>query len=174
MDVFMRAIPSDYAVLSPRGPVPTDEGGYGWVSYRPGNMAPFPEFEKPAKDLFVHLDRWISQNDLPTGKVTLLGFSQGAAMALSFGLVFPDKVEQIACLSGFLPLPPLPDPANHPMQGMNIFISHGAQDKMIPIVRARETAAWLKQTGANVITCEANVGHRLSANCFHALQDFLK
>jgi phospholipase/carboxylesterase len=174
MDIFLRAVPSDYAALSPRGPVNAAEGGYGWVDFRPGNLATFQNFEKTARELRMHIDRWIPQNYLPGGKLTIIGFSQGAAMALSFGLAFPERVERIGCLSGFLPVGTLPDPVSLPLLGINIFIAHGSKDDMIPISRAREAANWLRQAGAGVTSCESNVGHRLGANCFQALKSFLK
>jgi len=133
MDVFLRAIPPDYAVLSPRGPIHAAEGGYGWVSHRPGNLAPYQDFQKTAQDLLAHLDRWIIQNHLPGGKLTLIGFSQGAAMALSLGIAFPGRVARIACLSGFLPKPSLPDLSLTPLQDMKVFIAHGTRDAIIPI-----------------------------------------
>ncbi len=174
MDVFLRAIPPDYAILSPRGPISSSEGGYGWVRHRPGNLAPYQDFKQTAQDLLKRLDRWILQNRLPDSKLSLVGFSQGAAMALSLGIAFPERIARIACLSGFLPKPSLPDMRLTLMPGVKVFIAHGTRDAIIPIERAHEASAWLEQAGVSVTKCESNVGHRLSANCFHALQDFLK
>jgi len=174
MDIFLRAVPAEFAVLSPRGPVTTVEGGFGWVAHRPGNLALYQDFKKTAQELRSRLDHWITQNYMPGGKLTLVGFSQGAAMALSFGLAYPERVDRIACLSGFLPQGILPDETSLPLLGVNIFIAHGIQDKTILIHRAHEAADWLQRAGANITICESKVGHRLGANCFQALKNFLK
>jgi phospholipase/carboxylesterase len=173
-DIFLRAFPSSYCILSPRGPVESNEGGYGWIPFRPSYLAPFSDFKTSAEILAPVIDRWIDQNKLPGGKLTLVGFSQGAAMALCFGITFPDRVERIASLSGFLPnSSSLPDPRSLPLKGLQVYISHGTQDEIIPINRAREGADWLNHAGAIVSTCESNVGHRVSATCFRGLKEFL-
>lgn len=173
MDVFLRAIPANFRVLSPRGPVQAPEHGYGWVSFRPGVAAPLPDYQLTAAKLNSALDRWISQHTLPNTRLTLIGFSQGAAMALTFALTYPERVERVACLSGFLPQTDLPGPGEFSLDGLRVFISHGAQDKIIPVENARKTASWFKAAGARVTTCESEVGHRLSASCHRGLKEFL-
>ncbi len=173
MDVFLRAVPPIYRVLSPRGPVVSPDGGYGWVSYRPGLKAPFPDYQDAARNFLPALERWIHQHRLPESPLTLVGFSQGAAMALSFALTYPARVERVACLSGFLPQNALPAPEAFSLAGMRIFISHGTQDKIVPPEYAHRTAEWLRSAGAEVKLCESDVGHRMSASCHRGLKEFL-
>lgn len=173
MDIFLRAVPPDYSVVSPRAPFTSEEGGYGWVTFRPGTLAPITDFQITARNLLTKLDRWIEQHQLPDNPLTLVGFSQGAAMALATALAYPDRIEQVACLSGFLPKNGLPTPSPEIANGMKVFISHGTQDPIIPVERAREAADWLQAAGAQVTRCESNVGHRLDAACFRLLRDFL-
>ncbi len=174
MDVFLRAIPARYRVISPRGPVKADENGFGWVVYRPGAKAPLTDYQIAARNLLSALERWTSQHQLPGGKLTMVGFSQGAGMALSFALAYPERVERVACLSGFLPQVALPPPETVALSGLHVFISHGTRDKIVPLERARHAAAWLKAAGAEVTVCEADVGHHLSANCHRQLKELLR
>ena len=44
---------------------------------------------------------------------------------------------------------------------------------MIPLDRARASMALLEQAGAQVTYCEDDVGHKLGANCRHALEKYL-
>jgi phospholipase/carboxylesterase len=173
MDVFLRAIPGSYRVISPRGPVPSAQQGYGWVTFRPGLHAPYPDYQDTARKLSTALEDWIRRHQLPDERLTLIGFSQGAGMALSFALTFPNRVERVACLSGFLPQNGLPPPESISLTGLKVFISHGALDKIVPLENARLAAAWLKAAGAEVITCQTDVGHRLSASCHRGLKEFL-
>jgi predicted esterase len=59
------------------------------------------------------------------------------------------------------------------LQGKNVFLAHGTQDSLVPVDRARQAAATLQEAGADVILCEDEVGHKLSASCFRNLQDFI-
>jgi phospholipase/carboxylesterase len=60
-----------------------------------------------------------------------------------------------------------------PLAGKKVFVAHGTQDQMIPIDRARASMDLLEQAGAQIIYCEDEVGHKLSANCLHALESYL-
>lgn len=174
MDIFLRAFPAGYLVISPRGPIAADEGGYGWVSYRPGTIAPFPHYQAAAHNLSLLLERWIGQQNLPDNKISVVGFSQGAAMALSYAVTFPERVDRVACISGFLPQIDLPAAQTISLSGVKVFITHGTKDTIIPIERAHEAAAWLEAARADISSCQADVGHRLSANCFRKLKEFLR
>jgi phospholipase/carboxylesterase len=61
-----------------------------------------------------------------------------------------------------------------PLAGKKVFVAHGTQDQMIPLDRARASIALLEQAGAQVIYCEDEVGHKLSLNCLHDLEKYLK
>lgn len=174
MDVFLRAVPADYYVLSPRAPFTSNEGGYGWVTFRPSTFAPLADFQASARTLMTKLDEWISEHTLPGNMLTLVGFSQGAAMALSTTLTYPERIERVACLSGFLPQDGLPDPHAKLLNGLKVFFSHGLQDPVIPIERSRNAAIWFESAGATVQRCESNVAHRLDAACFRQLREFLE
>lgn len=173
MDVFLRAVPGNYRIISPRGPVQSPEHGYGWVSFRPGLYAPLTDYQDTAHKLSAAIESWIIQHQLPGETLTLIGFSQGAGMALSYALTFPERVDRVACLSGFLPQSGLPSPGSISLAGLKVFVSHGTQDKIVPVEHARQAAAWLQKAGANVTYCETDVGHRLSAYCHRGLKEFL-
>jgi predicted esterase len=45
---------------------------------------------------------------------------------------------------------------------------------MVTIDRARASIELLEQAGAQVTYCEDEVGHKLSANCLRALENYLQ
>jgi predicted esterase len=55
-----------------------------------------------------------------------------------------------------------------------VFVAHGTRDELVPIERGRHTVQTLEQAGAQVTYCEDDVGHKLSAACFRALEAFFK
>jgi len=61
-----------------------------------------------------------------------------------------------------------------PLAGKQVFVAHGTQDNLVPIDRARASMSLLEQAGAQVTYCEAEVGHKVSAECLRALESFFK
>ena len=49
------------------------------------------------------IDRWGIANAVDVGQVDMMGFSQGAAMTLTFALTYPKRVRKIGILAGFPP-----------------------------------------------------------------------
>jgi predicted esterase len=77
-------------------------------------------------------------------------------------------------LAGFVPSGIDELVSQKPLAGKNIFVAHGTEDQMIPIDRARASIKVLEKAGAQVMYCEDKVGHKLSANCLRALENYLK
>lgn len=170
--VFTRSIPRDRWILAPRGIIKTSEGGYGWISHRPGRDATLALFLQVADKLRKAVTSWMELLEIKPQPIHLLGFSQGAALALSYALRYPTEVERLACISGFLPYLPenfKPDPN---IGAVKFFIAHGSNDDMIPLERAREIEIFLKNGGADPVFCQHPSGHRISAGCFQKLAEF--
>ncbi|MDH5506857.1 MAG: hypothetical protein OEZ02_06515, partial [Anaerolineae bacterium] len=105
-------------------------------------------------------------------KFSLVGFSQGAALSYVFALLHPRRIDRLAGLAGFLPERSDSAIASQPLRGLPVFVAHGAYDKIVPLPLARQAVASLTQAGANLTFCQGEVGHKLGANCFSALQSF--
>jgi predicted esterase len=84
----------------------------------------------------------------------------------------PTKIRKIAALAGFIPETWKNQMADVSLKNQIFFISHGKQDEIVPIRKAREAAQLIQMHGAHVTFCEADTGHKLSANCFNGLGDF--
>ena len=71
---------------------------------------------------------------IPSEKIIIGGFSQGAAMSFYLGLKYPKKLGGIAALSGYLPLKDkLTDSLKGKLANMPIFMAHGLYDNVIEI-----------------------------------------
>ena len=87
-------------------------------------------------------------------KTVLLGFSQGAAMAIDAGLRL--DVGLVVSCSGY------PHPKWEPIKNNPVLLSHGLQDDVVPVKASREI---LKRLGN-----EANVNNELHEyNCSHTI-----
>jgi len=171
MWVFSGRVPEHCMLIAPRGLYPSSLGGYGWV---PSFYQPEPRIEdfRPAIE---GLNDLLTPAQFPGGEfkqIRLLGFSQGAALGFAYTFLQPDRVSSLAGLSGFIPDGTEPLAVARPLEGKPIFVAHGTLDDMVPVERSRQAVEILEKSGAKVIYCEDEVGHKLSASCFRSLGAF--
>jgi phospholipase/carboxylesterase len=171
MWIFAARLPKDALLIAPRGLYTTPLGGYGWHPYK-FNVWPWVDDFLPAIE---QIREFISPENFPNGdftKLSLVGFSQGAALSYAFFMSFPYLVNSVAGLSGFLPDGSEALARNEPLKDKAVFIAHGSKDELVPVSKARRAVEILNLAGAQVSYCEDEVGHKLSANCFQGLQTF--
>jgi len=171
MWVFASRMPKDALLVALRGIYETPLGGYGWHPHRARGWPWVDEFQ-PAVEGLVDLLAPENFPEADPSSIRLVGFSQGAALCYAWAMQHPQKIKSLAGLSGFLPEGAEALARNRPLLGKTVFVAHGTQDELVPVVRARQAAQVLEQAGALVTYCEDDVGHKLSSNCFRGLQEF--
>jgi phospholipase/carboxylesterase len=106
--------------------------------------------------------------------IVLAGFSQGGAIALQAGLRHRDRLGGIMALSTYLPLQDSLDaeaaPAN---RSTPIFMGHGTQDQVVPLLLADSSAKALKSHGYEVEWHTWPMPHSVCAEEVQAAADFL-
>lgn len=175
MEVFIPRIPAHYLILAPRGLHQATSEGFGWYPSRVKGWPAINDFRPAVYGLLDLMDNWPMA--APWGdfeRVRLAGFSQGAALAYTFAWLFPQKIISLAGLAGFLPRGLDPAPSGTELQKVPVYISHGENDSIVPVQRAREAASFFERAGAVVTLCESDVGHKLSADCFKKLEVFFE
>jgi len=174
MWVFVRNFPEDLWILAPRAPYVAEEGGYSWREPRPGTRG-WPTFDdlQPAADAVMQLvDEFSLSNSVTVPSFDVVGFSQGAALTNLLLLHYPQRIHRAGVLAGFMPGGTDQLIQAQPLKGKSVFVAHGTQDQMVSIERAQEEISLLEKAGAQVSFCEAEVAHRVSADCLRALQSF--
>ena len=108
---------------------------------------------------------------IPLDKTFLLGFSQGAAMTLDVGLVFP--LAGLIALSGYLHISEeqLQEVAGKPLPP--ILIAHGTQDTVVPISVARNTREMFERFGVTVEYEEYEMSHEIRPETCDRIQKFI-
>ena len=89
--------------------------------------------------------------NFPPDRIGLLGFSQGACLALEFAIRHPRRYGAIVGLSGGLIGPSgtvWPSPPG--LAGARVFLGCGDRDDHIPVGRVQESADVFRQAGADV------------------------
>jgi len=79
-------------------------------------------------------------------RVIIAGFSQGAVVALHFGLHHPTSIGGIIALSGYLPFSPPNASSNAPA----IFLGHGINDSIVPFALGDNSQRQLHAAGYKV------------------------
>ena len=167
-----------FRVVSVRAPLPLEQGGYAWFPVELGPDGIVVKFDDAAAALgrLVDLVQELQEKDGASGASTfLLGFSQGASMALSVGLNHPALVAGIAALSGVcVPQMIPPSEAEEALRGKPVFMSHGRIDQLIPIAQGRASAELLKSLPLDLTCLEYDMGHEIGQPCLTDLTAWLE
>jgi phospholipase/carboxylesterase len=176
MWIFRREAPANALIVSPRAPYPSSLGGYSWVDEKKPLISQqiFSQYVEAATTLKTTLDQYFSQNDIQNPPIAIVGFSQGAAMAYTLSILYPQWVKKVAALAGFIPegcdayiTPGL-------MDNIEYFIAHGENDQTVTIEKAVAAYTYLNTAGAKIKYCTDQSEHKLGASCFRGLGAFLK
>jgi phospholipase/carboxylesterase len=174
MWVLVRKLPPNYLVLAPRAPFPVEEGGFSWRKIGPGTWGTpsLGDLQPSADALLAFVDEWSASAGINSAQFDLMGFSQGVAMAYVITLLYPERVRQLAALSGFFPEGGESLLSAHTVFKKPIFIAHGRQDELISVEYARRSAALLSGVGAQIYYCESDTGHKVGKECLRELEKF--
>jgi phospholipase/carboxylesterase len=173
MWIFSPRLLKNAILIAPRGLYKTKASGYSWHAEI---TMPWPSFHDfiPSAEALMNT---ISTINFPGGNFSelhIVGFSQGAALGYTIAIMNPMKVTTLVGLSGFLPDGVSNLLRAEYLKGLPVFIAHGIEDDIVPIERARMSVGILEDAGADVVYCEDQVGHKLSAKCFRGLEAFFQ
>ena len=160
---------------APDAPFPYDMGPFGrqWFSVRsraPSDMA--VGIAKSSEILSRFLQQLMERNGLPASALALLGFSQGAMMALHVGLRLRPSLAAIVGFSGrLMEAPGLPDDhAGAPP----VLLVHGSADDVVPASGMAVAKAALRARGVFVECClRPGLGHAIDPEGLSLAAKFL-
>ena len=174
MWVFAHNLSPEYVILGPRGPFQEPDGGYSWRDIKAGKWgkASLEDLQPSAEKLYRFVEDWSASAGLDASQFDLMGFSQGAAMAYSLALLHPERIRKLAILSGFIPEGGEALIGMKKLAGKAVFMTHGRQDELIRVERARSAQALLKESGAQVTYCESDTAHKVSRECLIEMERY--
>ncbi len=146
--VWGRAVPH-VLFRSPHGPEAYAEAPMGrqWFPLWDRSPAMLAQGVKVASAaLGAFIDAELARLGLPADAYALMGFSQGAMMALHTGLTHHTSPRAILAYSGRL----LDDEVLISKPKPRILLVHGAEDQMLPVESSREAAQKIKAAGGDV------------------------
>lgn len=172
MWVFARSLPADAWIIAPRGPIQAPSG-YGWAKLEGGTRQDYQAYHVSGAGLMRQVEFWRQYFQIPAAPLDVMGFSQGAALGYVLLADYPNQIHRLIALGGFMPESTEPHLDAVELQGKEIFIAHGSQDRTVPVQAAVNARDTLIHYGALVRYCEDAVGHKLGAGCNKEMNAFL-
>ncbi len=112
----------------------------------------------------------LARHRTPPGRALLLGFSQGGALALRYGLPRPEVFAGLAVLSGSLKKVEDLRAGLPPARKQAIFIGHGTRDPLVPVGWSREVLAFLEGQGYRPVYRTFPIGHSIGPRLLQELR----
>jgi phospholipase/carboxylesterase len=145
-------------------------GGRAWYEIPPHPLQGLLQSRKLLFDLIERLER----EQIPSKRIALAGFSQGAVMSLDVGVRYPRRIAGIVAMSGFLARPETLAVEKSPAAaGLPILLTHGKNDDVLPVEGAREAQAALRTEGFSVRLREYLMGHEVIPEALSEIRNFL-
>jgi predicted esterase len=136
----------DVAYVAPQA------AGHSWYPY--SFLAPIEQNEPGISSALGVLSRIVSnfeQQGISSNRIGLVGFSQGACLALEFAARHAQSYAAVVGLSGGLIGPPgTPRDYVGSLQGTDVFLGCSDVDQHIPLERVHESVDVFRRLGANV------------------------
>jgi phospholipase/carboxylesterase len=176
---FATELPDDYFIISARAPYDMQYGSYGWYAINfDADENKFSDIgqAKLSRDLIVtFIDELIEHYPIDSNNITLIGFSQGSILSYAVALSYPEKVQRVVAMSGYLNQEiAIAGFEKNGFSNLKFFASHGTADQVIPVTWARKSPAILENLGIAVVYKEYPIGHGVSPENFYDFKNWLQ
>lgn len=162
-----------FYVFSLRGPLPQPPG-FAFFTIQ--------GFGKPNREAFDHvitrlsdfIDYATDKYPIDPNKIYLLGFSQGAIVSMTLGLVLGERIRGIVALSGYIPIFVKEEYPLKPVEKLSLFVSHGKSDNILPYEWGEESYSFFKELGAQVTFQDYLASHTVSLENLHDFRKWIQ
>lgn len=162
---FASHLPDKFLVISAKAPIELGASSFAWyqVDFSTGKPVYNQAQEKKSRETILTFIKELKQHhSFDEKEVYLVGFSQGAIMSYSVALTHPEKIKGIGILSGRLLEEIKPFIKTKQVSKLNVFISHGIQDPVLPVAYAEEASSYLKRLGVTANFKKYAEGHGIN------------
>lgn len=175
---FASELPKEFYIISIRAPYKLQPFGYAWYAINfdeeQGKWSDNEQAIKSVGMIAKFIDESVENYPVDKNKVTMLGFSQGCILSLATALTYPEKVQNIVALSGYVNHEILPENLDsNNYKHIDVYASHGSADQVIPVEWARQTRPFLDRLSIKNQYSEFPVGHGVSPQNFFEFREWL-
>jgi len=176
---FATELPEDLIIISARAPQNLGYGSYAWYTIHfnntQGKFSDIPEAITARNTIAKFIDEVQIRYVISPEKTFLLGFSQGTILSYAVALNYPEKVQKVIALSGYINTSLLPD--NFEKQDyskLDFFISHGSVDQVIPVDWGNKAPQFLNSLHIKNSYQEFPVGHGVAPKNFFDFKKWIE
>lgn len=175
---FATELPNEYYIISARAPYDLQYGSYAWYAINfDADQNKFSDNDQAriSRDVIAgFIDELVANYPIDANDVNLIGFSQGSILSYAVALSYPEKVNKVVAMSGYLNLEIVTeDYLKNNLSKLKIFASHGTVDQVIPVDWARKTPSILEKLGVAITYKEYPVGHGVAPQNFFDFKNWL-
>jgi phospholipase/carboxylesterase len=175
---FSTELPDELLIVSVRAPYDMNFGGYAWYAITlDANDEKFSDLDEARKSLtkiagFINYIKSTYKTD--SNNTFLLGFSQGAILSYALSLNYPNKVNHVIALSGYINDDLSPNNTNDLNITTDYYISHGSVDQVLPVELARKAPEYLNANNLENVYSEYPVGHGVAPQNFYNFKSWIE
>jgi phospholipase/carboxylesterase len=141
----------DFILIGIRGNLPLGAGYQYYDLISLGN--PVREmFDDAVKQLETFIGYATDKYPIEPLKRYVLGFSQGAILAMTLALTMGDRLKGIVALNGYVPDFVKNEYPLSSVKDVSVFVSHGEYDSVFPVRIGHETAAYFKDRTTRLVS----------------------
>lgn len=175
---FAPELPEEYYIIAARAPYDLQYGSYAWYAINfDADQNKFSDNNQAriSRDVIADfIDELIANYPIDANDVNLIGFSQGSILSYAVALSYPEKINKVVAMSGYINLEIVAeDYLKNDLSKLKIFASHGTVDQVIPVDWARKTPAILEKLGIAITYKEYPVGHGVAPQNFYDFKNWL-
>jgi phospholipase/carboxylesterase len=175
---FATELSEELFIISVRAPYPMQPYGNAWYAINfDADKGKWSDNEQAiqSRDLIAtFIDQAVANYPVNKNSVSLLGFSQGCILSYAVALTYPEKINNIIALSGYVneDLFEVKDASAY--KHLNFYCSHGSVDQVIPVDWARQAPKFLDALNIKNQFNEFPVGQGVAPQNFYEFKNWLE
>ena len=174
---FANELPDSLVIVSLRAPYEMGYGGYAWydinLDSENNKFSDLNQARESLKKITTTIDYLKTKYSTNPNNTFLLGFSQGAILSYALSFNFPNKIQHVIALSGYLNTELIPK-ENIQKINTDYYISHGTVDQVIPVDWARKAGPFLDSKELKNEYSEYPVGHGVAPQNFFNFKKWIE
>lgn len=174
---FAEELPEELLIVSAQAPYEIGYGGYAWYAINfddvNGKFSDLKQARESIEKIAVFIDEIKTKYNTNSEKTFLLGFSQGAILSYSLSFIYPNKVQYVIALSGYINSDMIPKNISKDIQ-TDYYCSHGTVDQVLPVAWARKSKPFLDNLGLQNVYSEYPVGHGVAPQNFYSFKSWIE
>ena len=174
---FAEELPKELLVISAQAPYEMGYGAYAWYAINfddvNGKFSDLKQAKESIDKIAVFIDEIKLKYNTNADKTFLLGFSQGAILSYSISFFYPNKVNAVLALSGYINSELLPTEISKDIK-TDYYCSHGSVDQVLPVDWARKSKPFLDNLNLQNVYSEYPVGHGVAPQNFYSFKSWIE